>query len=293
MKKGILIYAFGHKNYYHMAEVLAASLIVNGSKEDNISIGVICDDESKFVHRELFDDIIHLPEEKFTVAGKVVFNHATILIYDISPYDITIKLDADMVWLTNRKPIELFNELDDIDLAFETNGFDTLAKADRNRCVWAPPEEIQKAYDFTGEEKCYTIFGEFLYFKKTKENKSFFSRVKYIYRKPKVKCASFSNGEFTDELAFQIAQMQTGNYPHKDDYAPVFNQFLLYKELNNKYAYQLPKTYYAYSIGGNITLPWQRRQYNILANHYFRILGLQNPFQATNKRQYLPERIKL
>lgn len=293
MKKGILIYALGHNNYYRMAEVLAASLIANGTREDDISIGLICDNEAKLRHPELFNVLIHLPEDQFTMDGKVVFNHATILIYDLSPFDTSIKLDADMVWLNNRRPADLFKELENVDITFETNGYDELEKAGRKRSVWAPPEDIQKAYDFTGKEKCYTIFGEFVYFKKTKENKSFFSKVKQVYRKPKVKCAEFANGTFTDELALQIAMMQTGIYPHKDEFAPIFNHFLSYKQLEDKHAFQLPKTFYAYSIGGNITLPWQRRQYNILASHYYKKLGLQNPFQATDKRRFLVERIKL
>jgi hypothetical protein len=293
MKKGFLIYALGHSNYYRMAEVLAASLIVNDAVKDGIFIAVVCDNEKKLRHQELFNVIIHLPQKKFMVKDKVVFNNATILAYELSPFETTIKLDADMVWLTNRKPAALFDSLENVDLAFENNGFDELQKADRKRCVWAPPAEIQEAYSFTGNEKCYTIFGEFLYFKKTKENKAFFKSVKSIYHKPKVKCADFANGTFTDELAMQIAVMQTGKYPHEDNFAPVFNQFLHLRHLHDKHAYQLPQSFYAYSIGGNITPPWQRRQYNILANHYFRKLGLQNPFQSTDKRRFLPERIKL
>lgn len=293
MKKGILIYAIGHLNYYRMAEVLAASLIVNGAREEGINVGLICDNESNLVHPELFDVIIHLPADKFTINGKIVFNHATILVYDLSPFETTIKLDADMVWLNGRKPADLFKNLEDVDLTFENTGFDELKNADRKRSVWAPPQEIQKAYDFTGEEKIYTIFGEFVYFTRSAENRAFFKRVKGIYHRPKVESASFSNGTFTDELAFQIAIMQTEKYPHQDHFTPVLNLFLGYNQYRDKYAYQLPENFYAYSIGGNITPTWQRNQYNILASHYYSKLGLQNPFQATDKRRFLPERIKL
>jgi len=293
MQKGILIYALGHSNYYRMAEVLAASLIANGTKEDDIKIGVICDNEKELIYPQLFDAIIHLPFEKFSVKDKLVFNHATILVYDLSPFETTIKLDADMVWLNGRKPSDLFKTLEDIDITFENNGFDELSKATRKRSVWAPPEEIQKAYKFSGEERCYSVFGEFVYFKKTKENKDFFKRVQTIYHKPKVACADFSNGTFTDELAIQIAIMQTGIYPHEENFAPILNLFLGYNHLKYKYAYELPASFYAYSIGGNITPVWQRNQYNILASHYYRKLGLQNPFQATDKRRFLVERIKL
>lgn len=291
--KGIVIYALGHNNYYHMAEVLAASLIVNGAKDDGIGIALICDDKTKIIHPKLFDKTIKLSKERFTKNGKVIFNHATVLVYDLSPFDETIKLDADMVWIAGRNPSDLLQSLEDVDLSFENIGHDSLDKADRKRSVWAEPAEIKEVYNFTGEERCYTIFGEFIYFKKTKENRSFFSKVKSIYKEAKVKCANFSNGIFTDELAFQIAIMQTEKYPHKDHFTPVFNLFLHRKDLHGKHSYQLPANFYAYSIGGNNTPGWQKQQYNILANHYFRKLGLQNPFQATDKKRYLPERIKL
>jgi len=293
MTKGIIIYALGHSNYYRMAESLAASLICNGTKEDDIKIGVICDNPSLFKFPELIDDIIVLPRKKFTQKEKIIFNHATVLIYDLSPYDTTIKLDADMIWIRGRKPSKLFELLHDVDLTFENNGYDEIDKADRKRSVWAPPLEIKKAYNFTGEEKCYTIFGEFIYFKKSDENKLFFNTVKSIYHKPKVACEGFSNGTFTDELAFQIAIMKTGKYPHQAAFTPIYNLFLGYKHLQYKYPYQLDASYYGYSIGGNATPVWQKQQYNILANHYFSVLGLQNPYQAIHKKSFLPERQKL
>lgn len=285
MKKGILIYAIGHSNYYRMAEVLAASLVASGVKEKEISVGLICDDKSKLLYPHLFDDFVLLKPEKFMEDGKIVFNNATILVHDLSPYDITIKLDGDMVWITERDPLKLFDQLKDIDITFETTGHGW----DKGNSVWIDEESLKEAYKLTGKEKLYKIFGEFLYFKKTPDTKKFFKAAKEAYFKKKVKTMTFSNGSFTDELAFQVACMQTGIYPHQDVFTPTFNKYLGLERLNRKYPYELTD-FYAYSIGGNQSSTFIKMNYNTLAKHYFAKLGLFNPYQVEDKRSFLPER---
>ncbi len=285
MKKGIIIYALGHSNYYRMAEVLAASLIANQAKEDGIAIGIVCDDEAKLTYPDLFDDVILLQEEKFMEKGLVVFNNATMLIYDLSPYDVTIKLDADMIWMHERRTSAIFKALEGCDITFENRGHGW----NKGNSVWAEESDLKEVYKLTGDEKLYKIFGEFIYFKKTADNKKFFKTAKDVYNKRKVKSASFSNGVFTDELAFQVACMLTGIYPHQDNFTPIYNGFLGYKNLNRKYPYQL-EGFEGYSIGGNMTDAFAKENYNNLAKHYFAVLGLSGPYQVIDKRSFLPER---
>jgi hypothetical protein len=288
MTKGIVIYALGHENYYRMAENLAASLIANGSADSDIKICLICDDKSKLVYPHLFDDFVKLEAEKFTVNDKIVFNNATVLVYELSTYDVTIKLDADMIWIEGRKVSELFAELDKADITFSNRGFGW----DKQNSVWAEEEDIKKAYKLSGDEKLYKIFGEFLYFKKTASNKKYFAKVNSVYKKPNVVCRGFSNGTMTDELAIQITCMLTSIYPHQDNYTPIFNGFLGMPNLNRKYPYELVG-FYGYSIGGNYTNDFVKDNYNILAKHYFAKLGLSNPYQVVDKRTFLPERKSL
>ncbi len=288
MTKGIVIYALGHENYYRMAENLAASLIANKSAIDAIKICIICDDESKLIYQNLFDDLVILETKKFTENGKVVFNNATVLIYDLSPYDITIKLDADMIWIEGRNVSDLFLELEKVDITFSNRGHGW----DIGNSVWAHEHEIMEAYNFTKKDKLYKIYGEFLYFKKNKIVADYFKKVKSIYNKPKVFCHAFANGNMTDELAFQLACMTLGIYPHKDNYTPVFNTFLGLDKLMRKYPYELDG-FYGYSIGGNFNIEFVKNNYNILAKHYFAKLGLSNPYQVVDKRNFLPERKKL
>jgi hypothetical protein len=290
MTKGFLIYAIGHRNYYHMAETLAASIRYQLKKfGGDYMIALVCDTSKNIVEEKLFDDIIFLPPAEYMVEGKIVFNNATIRMYDHSPFDVTIKLDADMIWLNERDPGKLFDQLKDHMITFENKGHGW----NSGNSVWTDEKALAKAYVFTCDDKLYKIYGEFLYFKKRREVKNFFSKVKQVYNKPKVECRHFSNGTFTDELAYQIACMQTGLYPHADNFTPVLNQFLRFKEHNYKYLYQLPDKFFAYSIGGNATTDFTKNQYNTLAAHYYQQLGLQNPYKVKDKRTYLKERKKL
>lgn len=295
MKKGIVIFAVGHHYYHMMAENLAASLIVNGARESGISICVICDDKKKFVNPQLFDDFVILKDDQYKRDGKVIFNDATVQVYDLSPYDITIKLDADTIFIAGRKPADLFEQLKDENLAIMNRGYCDLSE-DRNYqgySVWALESDIKKTHKLDDDAKLYKIFGEFLYFKKSKEAEKFFAYVKRVYTKSKVKCNAFSNGNFTDELAMQIACMILKQYPHQDNFTPILNKYLNLPKYIGLQTYQLPETFFGLSIGGNSISGFVKKQYNSLADHYFSKLGLKHPLKAIDKRHFLQERIKL
>lgn len=288
MKKGIVIFALGHPNYYYMAENLAASLIANGSRDANIQIALLCENKNKIRYTELFDDIIVIDKEKYMVDDKIVFNNATVQVYDLSPYDITMKLDADMIWLNGRPVAKLFEQLKNVDITFSNTGHGWNEK----KSEWASESDIKRAYKLKSNHKLYALYGEFLYFKKTKKVEEYFEKVKEIYFNPLVFCEEFANGNMTDELSFQIACMLTKTYPHEDNFTPVYNHFLGLTEYSRIHPYQLPGNFYGYSIGGYITSKWQKSAYDNHAKHYFKQLGLPMPYMACNKNLFLKERAK-
>lgn len=280
MTKGFIIYALGHRNYYHMAETLAASLVFNNK---DCRITLICDEPGNVNYAHLFEDVLAIEVEQ-----PLVFNKYTIQMYKHSPYDETIKLDADMIWLNGRDPLRLFNELAQYDVHHMNRGHGW----NKGNSVWCAESDLQAAYNLSEEDKLYKIYGEFVYFKKSKVAAAYFKAVRSIFNKPKVKMfEGFSNGTFTDELAYQIASMQHG-LSFIDNYTPVMNKYLGYKQHERCFAYQLPETFHAYSIGGNATPSVMREQYNILAKHYYSRMGLQNPYQVRDKKTFLPERKK-
>lgn len=291
-EKGIIIVAVGHSNYYRMAEVLAASLKCNAAA--GIDLTLICDNITKIRYRNLFDGVIEVGSHTYTnKEGKVVFNKLMVQLYDLSPYKTTIKLDADMVWLRGRDPNDLFRELHGEYFTFMNRGWGELTEGS-GYSVWASETKIKQTYHIEDGARCYKIYGEFLYFRKNSEMKKFFGLIKKLYRERKVKAHVFANDEYTDELAYQVACMMTGKYPHKDNFTPIFNSFLGYKDLEHTYTYKLAELgYWAYSIGGHYNTQFQKTQYNNLASFYFNALGLQNPYKVMDKKSFLVERNNL
>lgn len=280
MSKGFIIYALGHRNYYHMAETLAASLVFN-NKEARITL--ICDEPGNVNYAHLFEDV-----KVIEVEQPMVFNRYTVQMYDHSPYDETIKLDADMIWLNGRDPLVLFDQLSTYEIHHMNRGNGW----GKGNSVWCSEEALQTAYRLTDDQKLYKIYGEFVYFKKGSVARAYFRTVRQVFNRPKVKMfEGFANGTFTDELAYQIASMKH-HLSFIDNFTPVMNKYLGYPVHEKCFAYQLPETFHAYSIGGNATPRVMREQYNILATHYYHQLRLQNPYQVKDKKTFLPERKK-
>jgi len=262
MKKGILIYALGHRNYYRMAAVLAASIKVN----DPLPICLVTDNEVQGDHVDLFD-IIKPPIEKSILQnGKIEYIKSKLFMYDHSPFDETIFLDADQVMISNRKISPVFSELKDIDFTMSNTGL-------ANESIWCDMNEVKSLY---GNKPFWNFHSEFVYFKKSKEVKAYFDAARKVYADGKIKSATrFSNATMADELAFQVASVITGIYPHKENWLPNF-----WYDRNNreasKYPYQLTN-YITYSIGGKTTPQRKKDNYNNLAKFYFAKLGLSAP----------------
>jgi hypothetical protein len=93
MTKGYLVMAQG--NYLDMAIALAKSIKQTQSTVNNISIVVDCD----VTKHSAVDKFIELPTD---MSGDAVWKiHNRCQFYDLSPYDETVILDADMLFLTD------------------------------------------------------------------------------------------------------------------------------------------------------------------------------------------------
>lgn len=284
--KGIMIYVLGHPHYLAMAINLAASIRYN-SNDVAIAAVTSANLTADTAASGLFNSVIELDKKVYTVNNKIVFNHAMMQLYDMTPFDHTIKLDADMIWLPGKSIDELFEI--DAPVVLENTGHGW----NKGNSVWAKEEEIKKAYKVNEDEhRLYKIFGEFVLFKQCAEAERYFKKVREIYFKPKVKCAAFSNGTMTDELAYQIACMKTGTYP-PENIVPVFNIFLKRNKDSFLHIPELAKKYFALSIGGNKIPERLKANYNNLASFYSKAFGLQSSFKATDKKNFLKERAKL
>lgn len=278
MSKGVLIMALGHENYYHMAAVLAASIKVN---DPGLPVCLLTTRAINPAHADLFDVIKTMPEKAITRNGKLEYIKGKLFMYDLSPFKETIFLDADQVLIAGKKLSTLFTELADVDLTFSNTGLAEVS-------IWADIAEVKKLY---GSKPYWNYHSELVYFKKTAKVKAYFDAAKKVYQDDKIKSAErFSAATMADELAFQVAAMVTGMYPHRENWTPNF-WYDRNGNLSRKYTYELDFT--TYSIGGNSVPTAVKNNYNILAKHYFAKLGLLNPYRVIDKRYFLPERNKI
>jgi glutathione peroxidase-family protein len=276
MKRGVLIQALGHSNYYQMAVVLAASIKTN----DKLPICLITNKKVQEPHKKLFDIVKEPTQKSITQNGKTEYIKAKLFMYDYSPFDETIFLDADQIMINGKKLSPLFDELKEVGVSFSNTGVSNVS-------IWADLEEVKKEY---GDKPFWNLHSEFIYFKKGKEVKKYFDVAKKIYEENKLQSAvRFANANMADELAFECAAMITDIYPHQENWLPNFWHDRNEAKEAYKYPYELVN-YLTYSIGGKSTPLRIKTNYNILAKSYFAKLGLSNPYQVVDKQSYLPER---
>lgn len=282
-KRGIIIFAAGHPNYGKMAFNLAVSikwvepqisiaLVRAGNATDHLSVK-----DLGFA----FDHIIEAPVESYTHEGRTAYIKSKIFMYDLSPYDETIYLDADILWLPKHKPSELFEQFAGIEFTIQNSS---------KHIEWATIGDVREKYELANE-KYVPVSSEFVYFKKSERMRLFFDRIKENYSNLKVKLTGLARNGFAgaipDELPTTIAMMQLGVYPHEIPYSPIYWQT---KEKKIPTTEELYEKYYAISTGGKVIGLWTKKIYDRLVARYFNDANLRYIWKLQNKRSFLPER---
>lgn len=294
--RGILILALGHANYGHMAYTLAASIKAL-SPDEKIAIcytpGVFSKVSETDLHKQV-DQLIPCPKS-YIEGGNYI--RAKAYLYDISPFDKTLFLDADMIWSNFLPAHQLLNELekDKVKFTCMNEGYismeDFKGELTPGYTFWAEPVDIKERfinYKNIRSGKMYQTRTELLYFVKSEKNAKLFETVKTVYDGHGVKMTAFAKNKTPDELAYNIALCIHGIEPHRLKWAPVYWHWR--HASNRMQLYNVAKHYYAYSIGGALLRPPVKAQYDIMAGAVFKKLGIRNPYSAKAKYQFLPER---
>lgn len=278
---GVMLIAMGHENYIKMAVNLAASL----KAQSDVRIHLVHSGAFESLSEEgkrLFDTQELPPNSVWTTNGQPDYIKPKTRMYDLSPFDRTIYLDVDMVWMVGRDINSLVAELNGIP-------FTVMNEGPEEKCYWAEPSELR---EYTkSETPMYIFYNELIYFERTPEVKKYFSHVKKNFDLPKVKCKRFAGSAMPDELAFIIASLQTGIVPHRANWLPVY-WYLRDKKFRHLQPYQLPGNIYGYSIGGNVTPEYAKAHYNNIVSHFSNVMGIKLPYKVRDKRSYISERTK-
>lgn len=284
-KKGILLLAMDSPYYGSWCWNLAAG-IKQSNPEAKISIAYK-GDALRFIQPNLsiFDKKIEIPDHCITRNGLQAYLRAKTCLYELSPYDSTIYIDADVIWFYNKSIDNLWKEVEGADFTMGCRGVNDLNQDPR--MIWCKAEELKTAHN---TNNVYNLSSEFIYFKKTKSAKEFFELSQKYFDSPMVDYNMFS-GTVPDELAFQIAMMHSEIKPHKENFLP------FYWEPFHKMNLQTPMIYdrewYGYSIGGNSVTTTQKYIYDGLAELYARNFGVKYPYKAYSKKDVIKFREKV
>lgn len=278
--KGIILLATGAPFYGRMAYNLAVTI----KATEDIPVTVLHKGAgiSHLSAKQLsiFDSIIEITDESFA---------AKLCLLDYSPYDRTLYFDSDMVWLPNKKPSDLFAELEGIVFTSITEGhFDYDENKDFGNAMyhyWCNPQEARVNHGLTGN--FYQWRSEVMYF--TKDAKEMFDLAKSIYANPEVNVKNFA-GHTPDELAINIAACKLGIKPHVYKWKPAYWHRL---HGEGKSLPAIMEGYYLMSAGGNFASTQMKTCYNNVCKAAHRKLGLQYLFTLESKKAVMRDRIKM
>jgi len=280
LNRGIILVATGAAFYGRMAYNLAVTIkavedipvtvLYNGAALSHLSEN----------QRKIFNQTIEIPTTSFA---------AKLRLYDYSPYDYTLYLDADMAWLPNKKPSELFNELKDVVFTSITEGYYDYEQGvdygNKMYHYWCDPLEAKQAHGLKG--KFYQWRSEVIYF--NSEAKEMFEAAKDAYENPKVVVKQFA-GHVPDELAINIAASKTGIEPHEYRWMPAYWHRLHGEGMQLQ---GILNGYYLLSVGGNYATSTMKTCYNNVCKAAHNKLGLQYLFILQSKKEVMPDRIKM
>lgn len=291
--RGILLIGLGDPNYGNMATNLAATIRVS---DPDIPIHLVWHGRSighlSDKHKALFTSMSECPEEAITYDGKIEYIGAKTWMYDLSPFDETLFLDADIFSIPKIPVAPLLDKLSDAcDFTIQNRGYANLSKPDSelnpNYATWCNILEVKK--HFKTEGRFYHLHSEFVFFKKNAGNKKFFQKVKQIYKSRPIPWQVFDGG-VPDEYAFDIAMAITGHYPHEDNALWVYWHAMRSKQL----AWNSIVDQYGFvSLGGKDIPPFYIAKGNLYMDYCRRALDLPCLFPILPKRNWNKKRTSI
>ena len=295
MSKGIIIIALGHPNYGKMAAVLAASL---RCMNKTLPITLLTNESGSrhltMLEKGLFTSIEKPHPDYYTnETGEFSPLKPRVYINELSPYDQTLSLDADNLWIQGNDPEKVIDSLFGKVFTISNMGHTiTDENADPDKSQWGPIQDIAQAYKIQ-HRKFYKVYAEWFYFEKNELSQAFFATAQKVFNEPPLcKTIRFIGQPVTEELAFCIAMARHSLYPHAEPYLPTF---WYYREPDKSGAlpFELKAAYFTYSLGGNVTPDWHVNTYNNQAAYVYQTLGLRHPYRWKNKKDFIPEREKI
>jgi hypothetical protein len=287
MTTGILIIAVGAKGYGQLAGSLAASLRAN-----NVTLPICLAHQPETITRlneeylDLFTDFVLIDDKHITLNDNTeCYIKAKAHMDELTPYDYTLFMDADMLALNNGSINNVIDSLNGVDFAIKNSGFTTFdsdtLNADSKQ--WANIFEVRDKFGFTNE-KIWNVHSEFVFWKK---GHPVFAKWVENFNNIRVENIEFG-GCIPDELPLWIAMCQLGVEPHIANWHPSY--WPMDSRKMKRLKDMKEEGYCAISIGGNNIHQVQREAYDLLISLYAKMLNLRYPFKAQPKKKWVANR---
>jgi hypothetical protein len=273
---GILLIAIGNKNYGCMAANLAMSIRANNC---NLPITLVTQvdtisrlDEN---YKALFTEIKEIPKHCYTLAdNETCYIKAKAHMDELTPYDYTLFIDADVLMLNNFVINEEIEKLKGLDFTIKNKG------KNKEVSIWADMKEVIKEYHLEDKD-IYEIHSEFIWWKKGQPAMAKWAE---NFENLKVTPTTFA-GCVADELPLFISMAETNTKPHIEGYNPIYwyNQ----DSKHQKRIKEMREDGYAgLSIGGNAISELQANNYDLLVTLYNKIFNMKFAFKCQQKRKW-------
>jgi hypothetical protein len=283
--RGVVIIALGSPHYGKLAANAAAS-IRYGDKSVKIHLVHSGGSISHLTpaHKSLFTSMSKCPGSFMIKDGKVNYIKAKTCAYQLSPFDETLLIDADLLWFGGKPVSILMDELKAVDFAIQSRGVHDFHTGNtRGKYThWCNVNEARKAYSLSGE--LYQLSSEVIWFKKCSGTKKLFGKIEQIYNKPKIKPSVEFAGDLPDELAFNIACSIMDVKPRSANEVFVYWDYM---DRKNAPTWQsVLSNYYAFSAGGNDMPATAISRYSQMARAHANALRLPYHFNIYPKRKW-------
>lgn len=210
-----MIVAAGNSYYGRMAYNLALSI----KAKESIPIAVL-HNGSSLAHltrqqQGIFDEAVRIPDALTGLQAKLSM-------YKYCPFEETIYIDADNLWIPGKAPSQMF-ALFKKEVLFSgiTEGIYYLSGENRpfSYIFWADPEEIILKWNI--KHPFYAWRSEVLYFKKSELAEQLFQYALEVYENPRVDFDIFAD-TVPDELCINIAAARLHVAPHEFKWNPTY-----------------------------------------------------------------------
>lgn len=287
--------AFGAPEYGRLAFNMAVS-IKHREPEMKVALafsGNALNHLGRYALDKFIDKLIPVPKSIIYHKGQFSPFRAKLHMYELSPWEHTLFLDADNIWLPGGpKPSQVMNSLAKEKFTIQNRGVLHMGpeQLPSETSLWADVNEIRDVYGLEGKNY-FEIHSEFVFFRKLKAVEAMFTKAVQVHDNLKVKSFVFGGG-IPDELPMAIAMAKTGIEPHETPYTPTYWE-VVEKKMLHKNPSEMFSHYCCYSTGGSTHSFFMTDFYNAQVRHIFYKEGIEYPYLLQDKTVFSPDRKNL